>query len=152
MDHHQIKKALLQACSTHINERIATIQQRLVGIEEARNNETKSSAGDKFETGRAMMQMEEEKSKAQLLEATRVRNQLEQIKLDNANQQIGPGHLVKTSNGYYFLAIGIGKVKLDGQTYYCISIQSPIGQLLRARQAGDIVSFNGREIRVEAVL
>jgi len=53
----QIKEALYKACEEDTEKRINVIERNLKSIEESRNNETKSSAGDKYETGRAMLQI-----------------------------------------------------------------------------------------------
>ena len=75
----EIKARLLHACQENIEQRIASIQQVLNSIEESRNNETRSSAGDKYETGRAMMQIEEEKNRHQLFQAYQVMQELSKI-------------------------------------------------------------------------
>lgn len=147
----EIKKALFQACGDHIEKRITTIQQRLKSIEEARNEETKSSAGDKYETGRAMMQMEEDKAKVQLSEAILTQNTLSKITLDPSSDKVKPGSLVKTNKGFYFLAIGIGKLTIEGQVYYAVSTQSPIGKILLHQKSGADVTFNGMKITIEQV-
>ncbi len=45
-----------------LNKRISTIERRLNAMAEARNSETKCVVGDKHETGRTMMHLEEEKT------------------------------------------------------------------------------------------
>ncbi len=150
-DKQAIKRALFAACRQRIDERIQRIEARLQVVEESRNAETKSSVGDKYETGRAMMQMEEEKSKAQLFEANAVKQALSQIDPDKSCEKAEPGSLVSTNNGTYYLAIGLGKLPLEGVTYYCVSMNSPIGQALRGKVVGEEFSFQQRRIRVEAI-
>ena len=147
-DPHQIKNTLYEVCAKQIAERIATIEQRLEAIAEARDNETKSSVGDKYETGRAMMQLEAEKAGVQLAETRRVKIELEQIDPGKTTETVGPGSLVLTDRGIYFLAVGIGKIKLDGQTYYCISENAPIGRLLLSQKQGAVIGFNDRQIKI----
>ena len=150
-DHKTLKRALHKACLDNIEARIQTIEQRLADVVDSRNNETKSSVGDKYETGRAMMQMEEEKSKRQLHEATLVQQVLNKIDLDQNYDQAITGSLIFTNNGRYYLSVGIGKMQFEGQVFYCISINSPIGQQLKGRKVGDTVEFNGRRILIEEV-
>lgn len=142
------KQAIFQACIEYIDERLANIQRRIKAIEESRNQETKSSVGDKHETGRAMMQLEEEKASHQLQQAKAVKTALLRIASDKVCTKVEPGSLVVTSQGIYYIAIGIGKLKLSEQQYFCISIDAPIGKLLRHRQAGESVKFNGRDIQI----
>lgn len=146
-----IKADLFKLCETSIRTRIKTLEEALKSIAESRDNETKSSAGDKYETGRAMMQIEEAKNNTQLAQAQEVMHELMRIDLDGQSSSIGLGSLVKTNGGTYFLAIGLGKVHWEGQLYFCISVNSPIGQLLLHKKAGDTVVFNGRKIQIEVV-
>ncbi|MDG1298287.1 MAG: hypothetical protein P8P48_14170, partial [Saprospiraceae bacterium] len=60
------KKEVLDAFLTQLSKRISDIEQNLLNIEQSKAQETKSSAGDKFETGRAMLQAEEDKLFGQL--------------------------------------------------------------------------------------
>lgn len=144
----EIKHALYRACRQQIEQRIDTIEKRLEMIAESLNSETKSSVGDKYETGRAMMQMEEEKSRAQLLEAGKVKQEL--LKIDPGKQvdRAEPGSLVTTTNGEYYIAVGIGKIRLDDQVYYCISIDSPIGQQLSHKVVGAEIKFNTVKMKI----
>jgi transcription elongation GreA/GreB family factor len=146
-----IKAQLYAACQQHTADRIAVLEAQLQSIQEARNNETKSTAGDKHETGRAMMQIEEKNHQAQLAEARRVQDALRHIDPSRHSDRIGPGSLVQTPNGTYFIAIGLGKVQLEAGLFYCVSAGSPIAQALSGKQAGDAVAFNGRKLVIEGV-
>lgn len=147
----EVKKQLYQTCMAMVEERIAAIQQRLMAIEESRESETKSSVGDKYETGRAMLQQESENLGRQLQEALTTRGALERIPVSNPTDRVVAGSLVLTSQGAYFVAIGLGKVRLGSKQYYCISPQSPVGQLLIGKQPGEVVTLNGTPIRLEVV-
>lgn len=145
------KEVLYKACEADTEKRINTIEKNLKSIEEARNNETKSSAGDKYETGRAMLQIEEANSKTQLSQALRVRHQLRKIEWRKESRIVELGSLVTTSNGNYYISIGLGKITLDNHHYYCVSAISPIGQKIMNKAAGDEIEFNGSRITIEEV-
>jgi transcription elongation GreA/GreB family factor len=151
MNIQEIKKALFQACEAHIEKRMKTIRDRLTSIEESRNEETKSSAGDKYETGRAMMQMEEDKAKKQLSEILLTQKALSEINYESSSEQVRPGSLVLTDHGRFYMAVGIGKVKYDDESYFCISPHSPIGQLLIGKKQGEEFTFNGLTRKIESV-
>jgi hypothetical protein len=148
----QLKHDLFQRCLHNINQRIETITQRIESIQESRNNETKSSAGDKFETGRAMMQIEEDKNKFQLAESLKVKNELFAINLENSLEDIAKGSLVQTNNGIFFISIGVGKIVIEGQTYFCISELSPMGQLLKNKTIGEQFSFRDKKITIDKII
>ena len=123
----------------------------LNSVYESKLAETKSSAGDKFETGRAMMHAEEQKLKTQMHHAKIDLEILTTTASRTASDQIGPGNLVSTLQGTYLIAIGIGKVDIDGTVYYCISAESPIGIKLIGKSIGDTIEFNEREFKVTEI-
>jgi len=49
---------LIKACEEYLNTRIAVIRKAMNGLKEDLENESKSSAGDKYETGREMINIE----------------------------------------------------------------------------------------------
>lgn len=147
-----LKLRLLIHCREQTGQRIGGIIDSLAKIEEARNGETKSSAGDKFETGRAMMQMEEAKLNRQLEEALKVRQVLDQINRQHTGGRITAGSLVATNRGNYFLAVGLGKVRLEERVFFCTSLDSPIGRQLLGKTAGETFTFNELEFAVRGVV
>ena len=64
----EIKRQLYSQCVDFVEERLSNIQNQIRAIQESLTSETKSSAGDKHETGRAMLQLEREKAGQQLAE------------------------------------------------------------------------------------
>lgn len=142
----QIKHRLLAHCQQYVNQRLDTVTRAMEEIRQALDEETKSTAGDKHETGRAMMQLEQEKLSVQMAEVQQLQQVLDRIQLENLPSGIGEGNVVLTSQGNYFLAISGGKMELAGKLYYLISLASPIGVALAGRKAGEVVSFRGKGI------
>lgn len=147
----EIKERLLNACKENIEQRIASIQKVLNSIEESRNNETKSSVGDKYETGRTMMQIEEEKNKHQLFEAYQVRQVLTKIDPRRVSSKVEIGSLVETNKGNYYLSVGLGKISLENEWYYCLSSKSPIGMKMLNKAIGDEFEFNGATLVIKGI-
>lgn len=143
-----LKETLYKFCQNFIEERILRIQKNIQGIQIALTSETKSSAGDKHETGRAMLQLEREKLGQQLAEAEKTKQTLFKVPSKNDTTFIGLGSLVKTSKANYYLAISAGECKSNEQAVFCISRGTPIGQLLMGKAIGDSVVFNGSAIEV----
>ncbi len=144
----EIKRELYRKCTEYIDHRIDSIQKKLNDVAESRSNETKSSAGDKHETGRTMMQLEEQKATVQLFAALEVKQTLNQINLEHIHNTIGLGSLIQCNNANYYIAISAGKLKIDNIIYYSISMQSPIGLHLTGKGVGDQIEFNGNVIKV----
>ncbi len=146
-----LKHTLVRLCREEVDKRKAAIRVKLAMIEESRNNETKSSVGDKYETGRAMMQMEESKAQSQMHEVMLVDQVLSTIKADQVHRHGQQGSIIRTDHGVYFLAIGIGKVTVEGEVVYCVSMDSPIGTLFTGSQKGDVKQFRDRTFTVTDV-
>ena len=146
-----IKNKLYDYCLNYVNERINSSQTAITVAQAAANEEGKSSAGDKYETGRAMMQLEIENNTSQLLQAKQLRQVLEHINVAITHSIVQQGALVETSQGTYFIAIGAGLANIDSKPYYLISLASPIGAILKDKKVGDKVIFNGKEISILAI-
>lgn len=144
------KDGLLKRCIFLIDGKLENIQQAINGYQQDLNSETKSSAGDKHETGRAMLQLEMEKLGQQYQTVLSQKNSLCKIETSPKNQaQIGS--LVVANGVYYFLATSIGQVKYEEKTFMVISINSPIGQLLLGKQKDDCFAFNGKKLKIEEI-
>ena len=147
-----IKHQLYAQCFAHVEQRIATSREAIQAAQTAANEETKSSSGDKYETGRAMAQLEIEKNSEQLAEAKKLQEVLTQINPDNQTRVIQSGSLVTTNHGKFFIAIPAGQLTVDGEVYFAISKVSPIANHLLGLSAGMKFVFNQRNFVVEEVL
>lgn len=152
MNTKDIKAILYNRCESILDEKMEQIKSRLESIQESKTRETKSSAGDKFETGRAMMQIEEDKSNAQMGNILESYATLKGVKLDTSTSIISVGSLVVTDQANYFISIGTGKIIWDNTTYYCISKEAPVGRLLMGKAIGESVTFNGKQILIQSIL
>jgi len=134
-----------------LDEKIREAEYAIASAIESRNNDTKSSAGDKYETGRAMMQMEIEHSEMQLRKTLEQKAELLKIDLHHQFTKCFTGSLVITDNGNYFISIGLGRIIAADNNYYSISLASPIGIALNGKSAGDTFIFQGKEIKIKSV-
>ena len=146
-----IREELLLRCLDAVNQKIEQTQREIDLLQSDANEETKSSAGDKYETGRAMMQLEIDKLNLQLSEAKRQKKILKEIRPDQTHSRVQLGSVVLTNHGNFFIAIPAGKIIAGGKTYYGISISSPIGAKLLNQQTNDSFRFNNLEYKVNGV-
>ncbi|MGB5275118.1 MAG: 3-oxoacyl-ACP synthase [Flavobacteriaceae bacterium] len=146
-----LKTSLFQFCDTFVKNRISRIKSSQKDLRDALDSEDKNSSGDKHETGRAMLQLEQEKLGQQLSEAEKMESVLGKVNIRSVNEIIGLGSLVQTSKHNYFLAISAGQFKEGDQSIYCISTSTPMGQLLLGKSVGDVVVFNGEQIKVQEI-
>lgn len=147
-----LKEILVDHLRSILDTRIETANHDIELAKESRDNETKSTAGDKYETGRAMVQFEIEKSNVQLSKAVHLKNELAQIDLNKKLNTVVFGSIVKTNLGNYFVSIGLGVINIQQETFYAISLASPIGKVLNRKKVGDEVSFLGKKILITEIL
>ncbi|MCX2575221.1 3-oxoacyl-ACP synthase [Pedobacter sandarakinus] len=147
-----IKSRLFQLCLTFIQNRIDNISYAMLQARQASNDDTKSSAGDKYETTREMMQQEMDRNSKLIYEAGQQKIALQQIEHVDISKEVKNGSLVMTTNGNFYISISAGEIKLGTETYVAVSQASPIGRLFMSRQVGHEVSFNGKQYRIEEIL
>jgi hypothetical protein len=146
------KIQLYQKCTEIIESRILKLKTALQETQDAANNETKSSAGDKHETGRAMAQLETEKLTSQLTEALILIEVLNKINPSIENKTISLGSMIFTNNGNFFISVSIGKVKVESHSFFVISPISPIGKLMLTKKEKESFSFNNMVYVIEQVV
>ncbi|GHE23211.1 hypothetical protein [Sphingobacterium griseoflavum] len=144
------KVALLALCQEKNDMRLQEITQAIAQAQEAIESDTKSSAGDKYETSREMMQQDLNRYHQQLLQAKKDALILQRIELQ-PKPRVALGSLVITNSATYFIASSLGKQKVGDTEYMVISAFSPIGTLLIDHAPGDTVNFNGREQQIVAI-
>lgn len=151
MDYALLRLALLKKLHDYIEQLIDASTRDWQAAIQSRNEDTKSSAGDKHETNRAMMQAEIDKAETQLLRYKQFKSELENIKGKTPCKTIQTGSLIITPTEGYFIGIPLGKHSIVGFDVYCISAVSPIGKELVGKKTGDKVKFNNRTILIEHI-
>lgn len=124
------------------------IVEELDEIVQAISGETKSSAGDKHETSRALMQNQREQTGQRLKETEAMITALNQIDTAKKSTTVQTGSLVTTNKGFFLISIGFGTLKKDGITCYFLSLLSPLGSAMIGKKEGDAFLFNNQEYRV----
>ncbi len=145
------KSLIFQKCVDVLEERIKQIQGERAQVQASANDETKSSIGDKYETGRAMAQLEIERFTQQLLETEKLLNRLLELKEVHIQDRVVVGSLVHTSQGYFYVSVSLGMIEWNGHRFYCISPEAPLGSALLGKIVGDQVTINGRSFQIMTV-
>jgi len=145
------KQLLFQKLIELLNQKIEVLGQEIASTKASKETDTKSSAGDKFETGRAMMQMELDKNEAQLNKTQKLKKELTSINSEQKKLSVEFGSLVRTSQGNYLISVALGKIELNSETFYTISLASPIGMVLQHKKQGEFIEFQGKKIEIISV-
>lgn len=146
-----LKQKLVFHLNSMFQEKIINIQNEIRSMTPSQDSDTKNSAGDKHETSRALLHIELDNHKKHLAQLLAQKNELDMIDIRDTHHIIQFGSIAITSNGNYFFCVGIGKVSIDGDEWFCVSMVSPVGQAFQSKGPGDGISFNGLKITVKEV-
>lgn len=134
-----------------LQQKIAAIENDLLAIKESISNETKSTAGDKYETARAMLHIEQENVMKQLINAQNQKHELTAIDTTLVSTIVRHGSLVTTNYGVFFIATAMGKIVVDEMSIVTLSKISPLGKMLMGKKDNDIVLFDNRKYEIKKV-
>ena len=146
-----MKDKLIAYVKNHLDQRIQNSLAAMQAAQESANSESKSSAGDKYETSRAMGHLDREMHGRMYQQAQQERQIVERLDETIIYKKGALGAFMKTSMGNFFLSVSIGQVEIEGSKVMIISPQSPIGALLVGKIVGDSFSFRGKEAVIEGV-
>ena len=149
----ELKLKLYNWCLEYVENRIGTVQKVIDEAQASANHETKSSMGDKYETTRAMLQLDTEMNTKQLVEAMKLKMDLQKIEhsLGQEHTVVQVGSMVFTNQANYFVSIGAGKITIEGKDFYAISPTAPICKPLLGLKAGNSFTFNKQNIFLKEV-
>jgi len=148
----RIKNELIEKCLALVEQRIVNAQQAMNAAQESANTEGKSSAGDKYETSRAMAQIERDKAAHQLNEAIILKSSLRSINIHISGTQVGLGSLVNTDNHHFFIAVSMGKLSVQEKEYFVIAPATPMARILIGLREGEQFLFNNQRLTIREIL
>ena len=134
-----------------LRQRIATAETAMNRAQEAANTEEKSSSGDKYETGRAMGQLEKEMYGRQLAAYAKELKALQSIPTDSICQEGGPGAFIQAASNTFFISAGLGKQQVEDVIVLFVSPMAPLARLLLGKRRGDTIDFNGASLRIDEI-
>jgi transcription elongation GreA/GreB family factor len=147
----EIKKELYKQCLDYVEKSMQAAQFAIAEAQKATNDDTKSSAGDKYETGREMMQQETNRNLVQLTEANKLKVALNQVSKNKLTQTAETGSIVITDKANFYIAVSAGLLSVNNQSYFAVSPFSPIGLKLKGLKAGDKFNLNQKNYLIITV-
>jgi transcription elongation GreA/GreB family factor len=147
----EIKSKLKSHCELLLTEKIKKAETDLDVMYKSLSEETKSSAGDKYETGRAMLHIEIDKLKTYINEQQSLLNLVKKIDLDERFSIVKNGAIVKTNQVNYWIVASIGRVLIDNFEFFIISNAAPLAKELLGKKEKDTFEFNKNKITIENI-
>jgi hypothetical protein len=152
-DHQKIffKAKLKDFALDLIGQRMTAARHAMQQAQESANSEEKSSAGDKYETGRAMGHLQKDMHARQLAASANELAALHAVNTESIYPEGRIGAYLQTEDLGFFISAGLGKQTIDGQTILFLSPQAPLAKLLQGKKNGDTIVFDKRQLTVKAV-
>ena len=147
----EIKERLYQECLNLLDKRLKIEADAIEVARCGAANEDKCSCGDKYETTRSMLQLEQEKYSMQLANTLKLKKSLTQLDIKKTVTKVSPGALVLTDIDNFFFAIGSDEIEIDGEEYQPLSFLSPLGAAFAGKKVGDSIEFRGSRYEIESI-
>lgn len=143
-----MKKEVIKYICEELLKRNLEFKRQLEATLESLNNETKSSAGDKYETSREMTSREFQNIQETLLLNAAMLEDLQKVDAERTYNKVELGSFVITNEGNYFISVAFGKIKIEGKECYAISKSAPLAKAMLGLMVGDEIQFQQRRITV----
>lgn len=148
-DRGHIVQALVHALDAQLAHAVEAMRE----LSSSLGSETKSSAGDKHETGRAMVQLEMEQAGQRVARCEAMKADLSRLNPQQSREVAGPGAVVVTDRAVLFIGPALGGFEVDGMgKAHAVSPEAPMALALRGARSGETVDFRGQAIRVLHVI
>lgn len=121
--------------------------EKLIDETRASNSDTKSSMGDKYETGREMLQQQINNLQIQLNEVMKQQAFLKSI-VAKPSQKVEKGAVVSTERGMFFISVSLGEMTLNDYKIMCISPESPLAKAMNGKSVNDVFTLNNVDQKI----
>lgn len=144
-----LKERLVAKCIEHQSKVAEQLQNEIK--EAQRQSNEYGQPKDRYDAYKTKLMRQIELFSGQLEKANTVLNTLNKIPVDRKVEQVEFGALVTTSKQKIFVSAGLGKLELDGETWFAISPNVPIYKALVGKKKGETVKFNGMDITINSI-
>lgn len=141
-----IKEKLLAKCIEIKEESEANV---LAAMNDAQQSANEYGAPrDRYDSFRAQMMRKRDMLAQQLSVLGEEIRYLRQIKPSNVTKKVEAGALVKLENQILYILTGIGKLEVDGETYFVVSPVVPLVAAMQNLSAGNTFVFRGTTMKI----
>ena len=143
------KTRLKQFCEQAVERRIVIARNAMDSAQDAANGEEKSSAGDKYETSRAMNHLQKDMHARQLAAHLQELSAIQSVPTNILYDKVTTGAVIESTGMLFFIAAGLGKQDIDGTDVFFISPQSPLAKAWADKRKGDVIVFKNEMAIIE---
>ncbi|MDX2188538.1 MAG: hypothetical protein SFY32_01630 [Bacteroidota bacterium] len=143
-----LKLELVDYILMQIQIKIENAKAELLLLSASMNEETKSSAGDKYETSREMIQQSIQMAENQINSAVSQIQIIKSISWNSNHVKPENGALIKTNTCYFLIGGFIGPFIYKGKEIYAIASNSPIFSTIQNKKVGDLFKFKNSDVQI----
>lgn len=147
-----LKKKLKTICLERLNDKVEALQGIITDMSLDAQNDAKSSAGDKHETGLSMMHLEQENLSKKILENIAMRDIVKKIDDEKVSSVVEFGSLVQINTVYLFFSAALPKIIVDDRSVLAVSMDAPIAKEILGRKLHDRFTFNNCEFTIHELV
>ncbi|MBA4154967.1 hypothetical protein [Flavobacterium sp.] len=146
-----MKQQIIHYYNHYLNERVNTLREMIVDLTEDSLNDAKGSAGDKHETGLAMMHLEQEKLNRKLQEVVDIQSKFLKIDYSIVSNQVILGSLVSANETYFLISVSLPKIEIEGKNIFAVSPEAPLAQKMLGAELNDIITVNQIDYLIQSI-
>jgi anti-sigma28 factor (negative regulator of flagellin synthesis) len=147
MDYINLKKSLVEYCKNRLEIKLKELMVIYQSLIDSIQTDSKSSAGDKHETFKSMMHIEQEKMQTQIKMINQQINIINQLKVEKKNR-IENGTLIVTDSKVFFIAASLGLASISDQSFFIVSLDSPIIQFMKKQSINTMFTFQSTNYKI----
>ncbi len=144
-----LKKRVYDRCLEMLEESAETTRRQIDELQKDANEAEQEH--DVFDGTRSKLLSQRDIYAEQLQNIMDEIHILKQVPFDEAVDKVEFGAMVETNKQKMFIVVGIGKVQVDGQTFYVISKNVPIYNAMEGLKKGDTFQFNNIKFEIKDV-
>ena len=146
------RQGIFDGLCAELDQNLKNRRDHLHSLRESLGSETKSSAGDKHETGRAMIHSEQARVQDSVNRLEAMLSKLRQYAaVIGPIQRVSPGALVETTGPWVLVGVPMGKVQLPDALVLCVGAEAPLAQQWHGAQPGDQVVLGSQQLTIQAI-
>lgn len=141
-----LKTKIIEVCKQLNSETIRNLTREMDECQQLANDY--GPPKDRYDAFRSQMLRRRDVFAEQLQKANQELFSLDIIQTDKLKSKAEMGAVIITNLQKLFVSVSLGKITVDNETYYAISPNVPLFQVLKGLKAGDTAVFNNKTIQI----
>jgi transcription elongation GreA/GreB family factor len=146
MDKLELKRKLVEECRQQLQKTVNNLQSAMDEAQLSANEY--GPPKDRYDSFRMQQLRKKDMFGQQMKKSLDELYALEKIDLKTEMTKAGFGAVVLTSEQMIFISIGLGKLTLDNEVYYAVSVHVPLALALEGKQKGDTFEINDKKLEI----